>query len=178
VRLFKKSTTMNDVSLERARQQVELIRWKVAAGWEPDGAECCFCGDTVFWQDAIQLVVSDDPRLQGLWAHKTCTEGAVAPSHRMFFWEDDEEEAALYEPPTEEELERARQQADAIQRKAAAGEVPEPSCCFCGEGVPWKDTITLVLFEQCALDSGEVDPSQQTFWAHQPCLHSAVQANP
>jgi hypothetical protein len=66
------------------------------------GADCCFCGDPVAWRDALQLVLfeqreidsgEEDPQSQQFWAHKPCLEAAVAPTHRMFFWESDEDES-------------------------------------------------------------------------------------
>jgi hypothetical protein len=82
--------------LDWQKQRAAETQRAAAAGHLPE-VECCFCGETVYRDDAARLTVQEerhadeaDAGLSLMWAHKACFEQSIQPGHRYFPWEKDE----------------------------------------------------------------------------------------
>jgi len=70
-------------------------------------------------------------------------------------------------------LDSLKEQAEEIQRRAAAGELPGRECCFCGTEVHEDDGATLVVTE--GLDPTESDDlSFAQMWSHKQCFEQRI----
>lgn len=70
-------------------------------------------------------------------------------------------------------LDSLREQAEEMQRRAAAGELPGWECCFCGTEVHDEDGATLVVTD--GLDPTATDLDFAQMRAHKRCFEQRIQ---
>jgi hypothetical protein len=112
---------------------------------------------------------SPDGELPGVdWVIPVDEHGTLARVTNV--WPD--EPAQIRAEVVDYTLDSLRQQAEEMQRRAAAGERFAHACCFCGAEVHDDDGATLVVTE--GISSDEPHPEFSQMWAHKECFEQRI----